>query len=281
MNHAATDSDVAHGTRLVVIGLFVNALLAVVKMLAGVLGHSHALVADGVESLSDIFASIVVWGGIVIASRPADSDHPYGHDRAESLATMVVAWMLLAAALVIAIESVREILTPHRPPAAYTLVVLLVVVVIKEVLFRVMARAARVADSGVIHADAWHHRSDAITSAAAAVGIAVALFAGPAYAAADDWAALVAAGVITWNGVRLMRPAFDELMDRHDEQLVQRVRSIACELPGVHGIEKVFTRRAGRRTWVDLHLEVAPDSRVDDAHRLAHQVKDAIKAALP
>ena len=257
--------------------MFVNALLAAVKLVAGVVGNSHALVADAVESMADIFASVVVWGALWFSARPADEDHPYGHDRAESLATMVVAWMLVAAAAGIAIESVREIVTPHHAPAAYTLVVLVVVIIVKELMFRVMDRAARSGGGGVINADAWHHRSDAITSLAAGVGIIWALVGGKGYEAADDWAALVAAAVIAWNGIRLMRPALDELMDRRDEQMCAFARAVAGQVSGVRGVEKVFARKAGRRYWLDMHIEVDPDLTVREAHEIAHAAKDRIR----
>src|ERR687885_2272961 len=205
---------VARGIRTAQTGLLVNAALALLKLLAGLIGHSYALVADAVDPPADVFSSLIVWGGLRISAQPADENHPYGHGKAEPLAAAVVAVMLLGAAVGIAIEAVREIRTPHHAPAPFTLAVLVAVIVIKEVLFRFVIRVGQQVDSTAVMADAWHHRSDAITSAAAFVGIGIALLMGPGWEAADDWAALVAAAIIAFNGARILRPAVHDLMDR-------------------------------------------------------------------
>jgi cation diffusion facilitator family transporter len=268
--------------RITLIGMVVNTVLAVGKIGAGVLGYSHALIADGVESLADILSSLVVWRGLVVAAEPADEDHPYGHGKAEAIAAAVVSTLLLLAAVWIAVQGVREILRPHLPPAPFTLVVLLVVVVIKESLFRLVAREGFSLDCSAITTDAWHHRSDAITSLFAGAGIAVSLIGGPGYEAADDVAAVLAAGVIGWNGWRLLRLAADELMDTvPDPQIAERVRQTAREVPGVAGIEKCRVRKAGQHLFVELHVEVNPAMPVVRAHELAHEVKDRVRAALP
>src|SRR5436190_9205880 len=201
------------GLHATLIGLGINALLAVGKLTSGVLGHSQALIADAVESLADILSSIVVWRGLVVAAAPADADHPYGHGKAEPLAAATVATMLLLAAVGITVQALREVYQPKQGPAAFTLVVLLGVVAIKEALFRFVLREAKSMESPAVITDAWHHRSDVITSIAAAIGISIALIGGKPYASADDIAAIVAAGLICWNGWRLLRPALDELMD--------------------------------------------------------------------
>ena len=246
----------ARGVRASIVGLVVNVALAITKLLAGLLGHSYALVADAVESLADVFGSIVVWSGLRISARPADHDHPYGHGKAEALAALFVALMLFAAAIGIAIQSIREIIRPQHGPAAYTLWVLLGVVAIKEGMFRFVRRAARAESSDVVLADAWHHRSDAITSAAAAVGISIALIGGEGYEPADDWAALFASAVIVVNAARLTSAPLHELMDAEPTEIVSRVRLIASDVPGVAGVEKVFARKSGTRHWVDMHVEV-------------------------
>lgn len=277
-------TDVSHrariGSRAALVGVAVNALLATLKIVAGVLGHSYALIADGVESATDILSSLVVWGGMRIAAAPPDADHPYGHGRAESLAALVVALLLFAAAIGIAVESIREIRTPHLAPAPFTLAVLLGVIVVKEVLFRwVLGRAASI-DSTAVRGDALHHRADALTSAAAFVGISVALLAGPGYESADDWAALLACGVIAWNGARLLRTAVGELMDEGPPLALEAdVRRAAGAVAGVVALEKVRIRKSGIASLVDIHVEVDGDISVRRGHEIAHAVKDALLAA--
>ena len=263
-------------------GLSVNVVLAVVKLLAGIFGHSYALIADAIESMADTASSIIVWRAVVIAEKPPDKDHPYGHGKAEAIATAAVSAMLLGAALLICSQSVKEILTPHHAPAAYTLFVLLGVVLIKEGLFRFVGRVGEEIQSGAVKADAWHHRSDAITSAAAALGISISLVGGENYRAADDWAAIFAAVIIAFNGFRLLRPALDELMDAAPKEDVAGVaRAIALGVDGVKGVEKCFARKMGYGYWLDMHVEVDGGLTVAVAHELSHTVKDAIRAKLP
>ncbi|MDF1503729.1 cation diffusion facilitator family transporter [Roseisolibacter sp. H3M3-2] len=286
MSSAASPAHRA-AIRAAQLGLVVNALLAAVKLAAGLLGHTYALVADAVESTADIVASLVVWGGLHIAAQPADDDHPYGHGKAESLAAAVVSLMLVAAAAGIAVEAVREIRTPHRPPAAWTLLVLVGVVAVKGVLSRRVGALGDSLDSTAVSADAGHHLSDAITSAAAFVGIAAALIGSrlspnPAWAAADDWAALFAAGVIAYNGVQLLRPALHDLMDRMPgEEVTAPVERAARGVAGVLDVEKLVVRRAGTALHVDIHVQADPRTPLDAAHVISGMVKGAIRAAVP
>jgi cation diffusion facilitator family transporter len=262
--------------------MVVNTLLAAGKMVAGMVGHSHALVADAVESLADIFSSLIVWRGLVVAAEPADEDHPYGHGKAEPIAAAVVATMLLLAAAWITVTAARHIMSPHTTPARFTLFVLLVVVLVKESLYRFVLHEADSVESSVVHTDAWHHRSDAITSLAAGVGISVALIGGPGYAMADDLAAVLAAGIIAWNGWRLLRPALDELMDTSPApEFVAQIRQIASSSEGVACVEKCIVRKTGYHYFVDMHVEVDPQMTVQRAHEIAHQVKDKVRSALP
>ena len=273
--------DYERGLRISVVGLLVNGGLAIVKLVAGVLGHSYALIADAVESLADIFSSLVVWSGLRVSAQPADANHPYGHGKAQPLAALIVAIMLFGAAIGISIEAIREIRTPHHAPAWYTLAVLIGVVVVKESMFRIVRRVARQIDSGAVLLDAWHHRSDALTSAAAAIGISVALIGGEGYEPADDWAALFASAVIVFNASRLSVAPIHELMDAEAPHVTEEVRRIAEKVPGVEGVEKLFARKSGMRYWVDMHIEVVPTMAVRDAHELAHDVKNAVCTAMP
>jgi len=270
------------GMRASMLGLVANLLLALGKLTAGLLGRSHALIADSIESLGDVFGSLIVWRGLQIASRPPDPEHPYGHGKAEPIASALVAVLLLMAGVGIAIQSIHEIRSPRQGPAAFTLLVLLAVISIKEGLFQRLQRVGRTIGSAAVHTDAWHHRSDAITSAAAAVGIAVAIIGGKGYEAADDWAALFASGVILFTGMRLLRPATAELMDRSAEPgLVERATQVAESHEGVIRVEKLLMRKMGLYYVADMHLEVAPTMTVFEGHEIAHGVKDAVRAAFP
>lgn len=271
-------SRLTRSLRATFIGLIANAVLTSAKLLAGIFGHSHALVADAVESLADIFSSLIVWRGLVVAAAPADEDHPYGHGKAEPLAAAVVATLLLLAAGWIIIQAVREIAQPHLAPAPFTLIVLLVSVLIKEALFRFVLREAISVESSAVKTDAWHHRSDAITSLAAAIGISVALIGGKGYQSADDVAAIVAAAIIAWNGWRLLRPALDELMDTAPApEVIERIRRIATTTKGVDRVEKCIVRKMGYYFYVDMHVEVDPQMSVQRAHEIAHDVKDKVR----
>lgn len=262
-------------------GLVANALLAGVKLTAGVLGHSFALVADAAESLIDILGSAVIWGALRYGGRPPDEEHPFGHGKAEGLAALAVACMIMVAGVGIGVEAVRQILTPHPGPAAFTLFVLIGVVVVKEALFRLTRGAARRARSSAGAADAWHHRADAVTSGFALVGIAVALIGGPDFAVADDVAALGAAVVIVWNGARLLREPLAELLDRHAPDVADAVRRETQAVEGVRGIERCEVRRSGRGYRVVMHVEVDPLMTVAESHRLTGIIKSRVREALP
>jgi len=269
------------GLRATFAGMAVNIVLAGGKFAAGIIGHSHALVADAVESLADIFSSLVVWRGLVVAAEPADEDHPYGHGKAEPIAAAIVSVGLLGAAGWIILQAVRALSAPPVVPAPFTLIVLAVVVFIKESLFRFVRREGVSVDSAAVRADAWHHRSDALTSVAAAIGISVALVGGRNYAAADKVAAMVAAVVIAWNGWRLLRPALDELMDTApDPKVVGQIRAIAEAAPGVVGVEQCRVRKMGYNYYVDMHVEVDPQMTVQRSQDIAHDVKNKIRSQI-
>ena len=268
--------------RATFLGLAVNVLLTVAKFLAGIFGHSQALIADAVESLADIFSSIIVWRGLVVAETPPDEDHPYGHGKAEPLAAAIVSALLLLAAGMIAFHSLSGINEPRVAPSRWTLIILVIVIAVKESLFRFVLRESETVSSSAVETDAWHHRSDAITSAAAFLGITIALIGGKGYEAADNWAALVAACVIAFNGWRLLRPAFNELMDRApDRELIGKIRAVAGTIPGVDGVEKCFVRKMGYQFFVDMHIEVDPQMTVENSHRIGHEVKNKVRAEIP
>ncbi|HZE08108.1 MAG TPA: cation diffusion facilitator family transporter [Gemmatimonadaceae bacterium] len=263
-------------------GLLTNAVLVIVKFIAGIVGHANALVADAVESSADIFSSLIVWMGLSIAARPADEDHPYGHGKAEPIAAAVVSLMLLAAAVGISVLAIREILRPHHLPAPFTLFVAAGVIIIKEILYRRVSRVGREVGSSVVAADAWHHRSDAISSLAAFVGISIALIGGPGWEAADDWAALIAAVLVAVNGIRTLRPAISGLMDEAPDRTVkERAVQAASEVAGVRSVENLNVRSSGLGFYVDLHVKADPTISLEQAHEIAAAVKYAILDAIP
>lgn len=262
------------------VGMAVNVLLAITKIVTGLVGNSYALVADGIESTTDIVSSLVVWTGLKISSIPADQDHPYGHGKAEPIAGLIVAMALLLAALVIAAQSIREIITPHHAPAPFTLLVLALVIIIKETLYRFVFKVGNELTSTAVKGDAWHHRSDAITSAAAFAGISIALIGGEGYESADDWAALLACVVILWNGSKIFRAGFHEIMDA---EVAPSVKSQVCEtassVPGVIRIDECRVRKSGLVLFVDMQIQVDGHLSVFKGNDIADEVATRLKAS--
>ncbi|MFN4082945.1 MAG: cation diffusion facilitator family transporter [Bacteroidia bacterium] len=255
-----------------------NSVLAITKMCAGIFGNSYALIADAIESTTDIFSSLLVLLGLKYSNRPADKNHPYGHGRIEPLVTFIVVAFLISSALFIAHESVKNIQTPHKLPEKWTLLVLGSIIVWKEISYRLVLLKSKKIKSTVLKAEAWHHRSDAITSVAAFVGISVAVFLGEGYEAADDWAALLASGFILYNSYLILRPALSEIMDEHlYDDLVEEIRQIAKTVDGVIDTEKCFVRKIGLKFYIDLHISVQHNLTVKQGHDIAHALKDALK----
>lgn len=275
-------TSVRRGIQSAQIGLLVNTLLAVIKLIAGIAGNAHALVADAVESSADVFSSLIVWGGLRIASRQADDDYPFGYGKAESLAAGVVALMLIGAAAGISVDAVREIRSPGHIPAPFTLAVLVAVIVVKAILSRWVYKVGEQVSSTAVKAEAWHHRTDALTSTAAFVGISVSLLGGPGWESADDWAALAAAAVIVANALLMLRPAVHDLMDRSPGgDLQDRIAAAALATPDVREVEKLKVRKAGLGYYVDIHVQANPRMSLRDAHNLSGRVKAAIRDAVP
>lgn len=265
------------GIRTTLIGILVSIILAAVKGIAGILGNSYALIADAIESTADVFTSIIVLTGLKIASKPADKNHPYGHGKAEPIAGLIVASALFLAAVIIIIQSIHEIITPHHAPASFTLIVLVAVVITKEFLFRFVIKVGENLNSISIRNDAWHHRSDAITSAAAFIGISIALIGGKGYEQADDYAALFASTIIILNAYRLFKPAFYEIMDTAPPaHILEEVKSAAAKVDGVVGIDKCYVRKMGLDLFVDIHVIVERNLPVHEGHLIGHNVKDEL-----
>jgi cation diffusion facilitator family transporter len=265
------------GVSTVLVGLSSNVILAVIKIITGIIGNSYALLADGIESTLDIFSSAVVLGGLKISSLPPDENHPYGHGKAESLAAMATSLILAMAGIGIAIKSVFGIMQPRHAPAFFTLIVLVGVIIVKEILFRFLFSVGKSVNSLSITAEAWHHRSDALTSVAAFIGISIAIIGGRGYENADDWAALAASGIIIFNGINMLRHAVKEIMDyAPNPETEDAIRSIAGRVLGVAAIEKCRVRKSGLTLFVDIHVQVNGNMQVRQAHTIAHEVKDAL-----
>jgi cation diffusion facilitator family transporter len=282
MNSASHPQPVASnlqtGARVALLGLVVNIALATIKIVAGLLGNAYVLIADGIESALDVSGSVIIWGALKFAARPPDATHPYGHGKAEPFAAIVVSVLVLAAALGLAISSVRELFLPRHAPAPFTLIVLVLAVITKELMYRYVVRFGRNVESTAIQTDAWHHRTDAMTSVAAFIGISVALIGGEAWQSADDWAALFACALIGANGYRLLRPALYEILDTAPRgEIVDIVRDAARAVPGVVEIEKTIVRKMGLSFYVDLHVKVNGEISVREGHHIAHEVKRAIQ----
>ena len=255
-----------------------NTCLAVVKGIAGVFGNSYALIADAIESTTDIFSSFLVLFGIKYSNRPADANHPYGHGRAEPLVTFLVVGFLITSATVIAYESISNIGTAHELPKPWTLIVLGAIIIWKEFSFRLVMKRGIQTNSSSLKADAWHHRSDAITSVAAFIGISIAIILGKGYESADDWAALFASGFILYNSYLIFRPALGEIMDEHlYDDLVAEIRTVSLDVVGIIETEKCFIRKSGMKYHVDLHAVVDATISVKEGHDLAHLLKDTLR----
>lgn len=259
-----------------------NAALAIIKGITGFFGNSYALIADAIESTTDVFSSLLVLLGLKYSARPADENHPYGHGKVEPLITFAVVGFLIVSATIIVLESIENIQTPHKVPKPYTLVVLAVIIVIKEIFYRFISKKSDETRSSSLKADAWHHRSDAITSLMAFIGISIAIFMGKGYENADDWAALFASGFILYNAFLILRPALGEIMDEHlYDDLVEEIREVSHTVPGVIDTEKCYVRKTGMTFHVDLHVVVDGKLTVSKGHEIAHNLKKVLLDKIP
>ena len=259
-----------------------NTGLALIKWLTGYFGNSYALIADAIESTTDIFSSLLVLFGLKYSTKPADRNHPYGHGRAEPLITFLVVVFLITSATIIAYESIRNIGTPHELPQPYTLVVLGAIIVWKEISYRIVVKKSEETKSSSLKADAWHHRSDAITSIVVFIGISIALIFGKGYESADDWAALFASAFIFYNSYLIFRPALGEIMDEHlYDDVTNQIKEVAKDVTGIIGTEKCYIRKTGMKYHVDLHATVDANISVKEGHNIAHNLKDRLKMEIP
>lgn len=278
----------AAGRSVVLTGVLLNIFLSAGKIAGGIFGRSNALIADGVESLLDLVSSLFIWVALKYAAKPPDEDHPYGHGKAESLASLMGALVLTSAGALIAHNSILQLIAlshgqlAHRP-SPFTLFILIGVIALKEGLYQVMVRRARRIGSNALLADAWHHRSDAVTSIAAFIGISISLIGGKGYEGADDWAALFACIVIFYSAYNTLQLSLGEMMDaRVSGDAESTILAEACAVPGVLSAEKCRVRKSGLAYLADIHIRVNAEISVREGHYISHAVKDRLMAnALP
>jgi cation diffusion facilitator family transporter len=264
-------------TRTAAAGLAINLALGAVKLVGGIVGQSFALISDAVNSLGDSLGSVIVLFAMRVAQKPPDPDHPYGHTRAEAVAGLSVAWVIAFSAVAVGWEAVTHMFDRHSPPAAWTLWIAAVNVVIKEVLYRVNKSIGERIGSQSLVANAWDHRSDALCSLAVVIGIAAVRWGGERFIWADEVAALVVVAAILWSASRLLRTSAAELMDQQaDDEMVDAIRQAALRVPGVRAVEKLRVRRSGMENFADIHLEVDPQTTVEHGHRIGHDVKSRL-----
>lgn len=280
--HTPENSPYQIAAQTAVFGLLINLLLGVVKLIGGILGSSFALISDAVNSLGDVFMSLVVVYALKVAQRPPDEEHPYGHTRAEAIAGSNVALLVIVSALLVGWEAIERINIQHNLPPVWTLWIAGANVLIKEGLYRWSIRIGKRTRSSVVIASAWDHRSDAFCSLAVLIGLSIVRWGGQSWIGADEVAALIVVGAIIWSASQLFRSSASELMDvqAHDE-LVTQIRQAAEAVPEVREIETLWVRKSGLEYFADIHIEVDDSLTVAEGHRIGHEVKDKLLERFP
>jgi cation diffusion facilitator family transporter len=269
------------GQRVAIAGMVVSGSLAIVKVLVGLSGHSTAVVADGLESAGDVFASGFVLLGLTLAARPADENHPYGHGRAEILTGLLIGLAVTAAGALISYDSLRRLGQPRLPLAAYVVWPLLASLLARMALALVKFHYGRKIHSTALVADAWHDSMDTVSAIAALIAVALTLSDPARFFNADRYGGFVVGLIVVSVGVRVARETALQLMDTMpNEGLMRQIRAVASTVPGVRGVEKCFARKTGLRYHVDLHLEVDPEITVRQSHEIAHNVRYRIREQL-
>lgn len=261
------------------VGLGANLGLGVIKLVAGIVGQSFALIADAVNSLGDVVASCVVLFALWVAQHPPDDEHPYGHSRAEGIAATNVALLLILSALYVGWEAFQRLALQHAIPPTWTLAIAGGNVLLKEGLYQYNVRVGRRTGSAAMIANAWDHRSDAFCSLAVLIGLALIRFGGDRFMWADEAASLVVVAAIIWTGVRLFKASASELMDlQADPEFVEAIRAVSLKIEGVRDVETLWVRKSGLEFFADIHIEVDPQMSVAEGHRIGHHVKDELLA---
>lgn len=266
--------------RVTLVGAAVNCGLASLQIVFGMLGKSQALLADGIHTLSDLSTDFIVLYASKRSSQEADKDHPYGHGRIETLASMLLGAILGMVGIGIGIRGVDSILNPRGiQPEAITIAFAFLAIVAKEGLYHYTMRAARATHSSMLESNAWHHRSDALSSVVVVIGISAQLLGVPYM---DAVAAIIVACMISWMGLRLSRRALSELIDTGlDLELVEQVRSAMKANASVVGVHNLRSRSMGGLGYLDAHIEVDSDLTVSEAHYIAHRIEHQVMKRFP
>jgi cation diffusion facilitator family transporter len=274
-------SNLYHESRRAALwGIGVSVALGSVKLLGGLLGHSLALLSDAMHSLVDAAISAALLAALVVAQRPPDREHPYGHGRVEAVAGAGVALVLLALAASIAYKSLSTIAIRHHPPAGFALVIACGGPFVQELLYRYVSRLARRTGSTALLATAWDYRLDALGGIGVLIGVALAKWAGWAWA--DHVAAVLVAGTVLWIGGGLLWENVQALIDRQaDPEILWLVREEAQAVPGVLAVEKLRVRRKGIEHVAEIHVQVDGGQTVSGGHEIGHAVKDRLIGRVP
>ena len=268
------------------VGFWVNAVLMVIKIAIGHYGHSDALVADGVHSLSDFATDLIVLSFVGIAYKGADSEHPYGHGKFETFASLLIAVILVIVAVGLGWSGVRAIISslqgnPLPRPDIWTIVVALIAILSKEWLYRYTIATGKRIDSSSLIANAWHHRSDAISSVATRIGVSAGYFLGEGWRIADPVVSIIIAFFIAGSAIEIGRPSVDELLERSlPKDKIREIEEAVAAVPGVKDYHRLRTRRNGHSYLAELHIKVDPNITVTQGHAISTLVETSLRSLL-
>ena len=279
-----TDSEFQRAAnRVSLITIVLNALLSVFKLFAGLFANSNAMISDAIHSASDVFSTIVVIIGVKLASKESDKEHPYGHERLECVAAIVLAMVLFITGLEIGIAALKDIVKGNygdlEVPEMLALIAAIVSIVVKEAMYWYTRHYAKKIDSSALMADAWHHRSDALSSIGAFVGIGGAMLGFPVM---DAVASLVIFVFIVKAAYDIFKDAMDKMVDHScSDEIEQEIIDFVIQNKEVQGIDLFHTRMFGSKIYVDLEIAVDGDYSLREAHEIAENVHDAIESQFP
>lgn len=262
-----------------IISIIANVVLAAFKLVAGILAHSGAMISDAIHSASDVFSTFVVMIGIKIASKEPDEEHPYGHERMECVAAIILATILCITGLGIgknALSNITGNSGEMAVPGVLALIAAIVSIIVKEAMFWYTRHYAKKIDSGALMADAWHHRSDALSSIGAFIGI---IFARMGYVMMDSIACLVICVFIVKAAYDIFKDAIDKMVDKSCSLEVEaEIRTIVMSVDGVKGIDSLSTRLFGNKMYVDIEIRADGEKTLNETHEIAEAVHDSIEA---
>lgn len=274
--------DIVAGQRIALLSVVASFALALANVSAGLIARSTSVVAAGLEFAGDVLASLIVFFGMLMASRPPDEDHPYGHGRFEILAGLIVGFILVLAGIGIAARSLNKVGEAHAAPGALAIWSLAVSMAIKSSLAWAKFRVGRRIGSAAVVADAWNDTVDLLSAMAALGAVSLAIYDPDRFLAADSYGGFVVGVIVVLTGVRVVRDTSMELTDTAPAPgLLQEIRRQAIQVPKVEAVEKCFARKTGLQYHVDLHIEVAPEMTVAESHYIAHKVQDHVLRTVP